>query len=317
MIRCKKRTPGWLFAATILVTTVVARLGQLWPPIQALGLERAAPFAVGLAVVPAAFAISFWWDRTRFGCLATAVAVFLPAALAWRGTETCRVIDIDLRPLSIGLSSGQFEILDALKTQTSPAARILVEDLDESRPGWNWTALIPRLTDRACLGGLDGAACVDLSYCGLRHGRLNDRPLGELSDDDLAEICRVYNIGWVLSRSPATTDRWKAWGRVSEIGRFDSDGPVVLLAIDRPKSFILTGSATLACADRREIVLNDVVASPDGDLLLSFHYQPGMSVSPPTVTIEDAQDPHDPTRFIRLRVNSGRGAARVVIRWDP
>ena len=30
-----------------------------------------------------------------------------------------------------------------------------------------------------------------------------------------------------------------------------------------------------------------------------------------------AMDPNDPTRFLRLRVNAGRGVARVVIRWDP
>ena len=58
------------------------------------------------------------------------------------------------------------------------------------RPGWTWTALLPRLTGRVFLGGLDGGACVDLSYCGLNRGRLNHRPLAELTDDDLAEACR-------------------------------------------------------------------------------------------------------------------------------
>ena len=92
---------------------------------------------------------------------------------------------------------------------------------------------------------------------------------------------------------------------------------MVLLAIDRPKSFVLSGSATLAQADRRQIVLTDLVASPDGDVLLSFHFQPEMRVAPPTVVLGEARDPKDPTGFIRLRVVSGRGAARVVIRWDP
>ena len=53
--RFRRRTSAWLFAATIVFVAAVARLGQVWLPVQALGLERAATFAVGLAVVPAAF----------------------------------------------------------------------------------------------------------------------------------------------------------------------------------------------------------------------------------------------------------------------
>ncbi len=317
MTQLKKRTPAWLFAATILVVVAVARLGQLWPPIQTLGLERAAPFAVGLAVVPSAFALSAWWDRIILGRIATAVAALIPVGLAWGGRDYFDTLELRLEPLPTGLTSGQQDLVEALKERTTPDARILVEDSDGSQPGRNWTALLPRLTGRAFLGGLDGGECVELKYCGLRQGQLNDRPLAELSNADLAEICRIYNIGWVMTRRPASTARWKVWEKVKEIGRFDDGGEVVLLAIDRPKSFILSGAATLVQADRRQIVLTDLTTAADGELLLSFHFQPGMRVAPPTVIVDGAEDPHDPAKFIRLRVTSGRGVARVIIRWDP
>jgi hypothetical protein len=317
MTRLRRRTSAWLFAVTILAAAAVARLGQLWPAVHALGLDRAAPFAVGLAAVPAAFALSAWWDRARIGWLATVAVSLIPAVLAWAGDDECRKAHLSIDPLRIGLTTGQQELVEALATRTTTDARILIEDPDVSGPGWNWTALLPPLTGRAFLGGLDGGACVDLTYGGMSRGRLNGRPVTELTDDDLAEVCRVYNLGWVVARTPAAIARWKTWGRVSEVVRFDDGGDVVLLAIDRPKSFVLSGSATLAQADRRQIVLTDLVASPDGDVLLSFHFQPEMRVAPPTVVLGEARDPKDPTGFIRLRVVSGRGAARVVIRWDP
>jgi hypothetical protein len=316
MTRLKRRTSAWLFAVTILTAAAAARLGQLWPPVHALGLDRAAPFAVGLAVIPAAFVLAAWWDRARIGWLATVAVALVPAALAWAGDDDCRKAHLSLDPLRLGLTPGQDEWIHALVARTTADARILVEDPDASGPGWNWTALLPSMTGRAFLGGLDGGACVELVYCGLGRGRLNGRPLAEYSDDDLAEFCRLYNIGWVVAHGPAAA-RWKAWSKVTELARFDDGAGAVLLAIDRPKSYVLSGTATVAAADRRQIVLTDLVASPDGDVLLSFHHQPGLRVSPPTVVLGEARDPKDPTGFIRLRIVSGHGAARVVIRWDP
>ena len=52
----------------------------------------------------------------------------------------------------------------------------MIEDADPTRPGWNWTALLPVLTDRAYLGGLDPGACVEHTFVGMRDGRLNGRP---------------------------------------------------------------------------------------------------------------------------------------------
>lgn len=317
MTRLKRRTPGWLFAGTILIVVAVARLGQLWPPIQALGLDRGAPFAVGLAIVPSAFALTALVDRVRIGRWATTSAVLIPALFAWGPPDPARALDLRLDALPMGFTPGQVELIRAIEERTTPDARILIEDPPVNPVGWNWTALLPRLTARSFLGGLDGGACVDLAYSGLRGGRLNDRPLGELSNEELAEVCRLYNVGWVLARSPVTTARWKAWDRVREVGRYDDRGEVVLLAIDRTPSYVLAGAATLVQADRRQIVLSDVTANAEGEVLLSFHYQPGMRVTPATVTLEPANDPSDPAGFIRLRMVSGRGVARVHIRWDP
>jgi hypothetical protein len=317
MTRFRRRTSAWLFAITIPLVVAVARLGQLWPPVQGLGLDRAAPFAVGLAVVPAAFVCSVWEARVPVIRLAILAAVSLPGGIAWFAPEWSQSLTPGLDPLPIGLSPGRVELVESLRDRTTNDARVLIEDPDGAPPGWNWTALLPRMTGRAYLGGLDGGACVDLSYCGLRRGRINGRALSGLSDDELAELCRIYNIGWVVTRTPETAARWKAWGKVTELGRYDDNGEVLLLAIDRPKSYVLSGTATLVHADRLQIVLTDVTASPDGDVLLSFHHQPGMHVTPPTVMLDEAKDPNDPTRFLRLRLSAGRTIARVVIRWDP
>jgi hypothetical protein len=316
LARFKRRTSAWLFGSGVIAVSAVARLGQLWPPVQALGLDRAAPLAVGLAVVPAAHAVTAW-EWFPVGRLFAAVTAGLPLAIATTDGEWGRCLDLAFDPVDTGLTTGQQNLVAAIRQHTTPEARILLEDPDSPQPGWNWTALLPRLSDRAFIGGLDGDACVDLSYCGLRRGRLNGRPLADLTDAELAELCRVYNVGWVVARYKDSIARWKAWGAVTELGRYEDNGEVVLLAIDRPRSFVLSGAAATVHADRRQIVLTDVVANADGELLLSFHHQQGMQVTPPPVWIDEAVDPNDPTKFLRLRLPPGRSVARIVIRWVP
>ena len=48
-----------------------------------------------------------------------------------------------VEPFQMGLTPGQQQIVQMLKHRTGPAARILIEDGDPTKPGWNWTAKIP------------------------------------------------------------------------------------------------------------------------------------------------------------------------------
>ena len=114
-----------------------------------------------------------------------------------------RAARVDAEPLLIGLTDDQHALLTVLRDQTTPEARILWDEIAENRPGWNWSALLPMLTGRDFLGGLDPDSGVEHSYCALCSRQLTGRMLADWSDGDLEVFCRWYNVGWVVARSPA------------------------------------------------------------------------------------------------------------------
>ena len=79
----------------------------------------------------------------------------LRRALASAGVPVAAALGLDLSALPVGLSPDRRQLADGLRRLTTPDARILLEDPDPAQPGWNWTALLPGLTGRAFLGGLD------------------------------------------------------------------------------------------------------------------------------------------------------------------
>lgn len=325
MLYAGKRTAAALFLFTGCAAAVVARLGQVWPTLVAGGADRAAPLVAAVAVVPAASIVSAWWEATRAGRAAVLAAVAVPAVAGWAGgwAEPVRLaLGLALDPLPLGLTADQAEFARGLAAATTPDARILLEEPDTIRPGWNWTVLLPALTGRTFLGGLDPDACFEHAFCGMRHDRLNGRPVGDWTDAELAEFCRRYNVGWVACRSPAAAARWRTVPGAKEVGRFRDGGGVVLYALDRPRSFVLTGRATWVGADRQRVVLTDVVPAeapgPDGGrawvVVLSLHHQHGLRVSPGVVWVERDPDPFDPIPMVRLRLPGPM--SRVVLSWE-
>src|SRR5262249_3980377 len=156
-------------------------------------------------------------------------------------------------------------------------------------------ALLPGLTGRAFLGGLDDDAGIEHSFCGLRYGKLNGRPLGEWSDADLATFCHWYNVGWVVCRSPVAAERRGRVPAARPVARWKEGGqPVVVLALDRPRSFVLSGSARWEEATPTRIALADVHPDAAGWVTLSLHHEEGLRVYPSYIQVLSVIDPHDP-----------------------
>ena len=73
---------------------------------------------------------------------------------------------------------------------------------------------------------------------------------------------------------------------------------------------MLKGSARWISADANAVVLGDVTPR-DGYVVLSLHYQVGLTASPARVEVQEEIDPHDPIRFVRLYVTDP--VARVTL----
>ena len=201
-------------------------------------------------------------------------------------------------PLQLGLDDDRQAIVEAMRQHTTSAARILWEDHATSPLASHWTPLLPLLTERAYIGGLDAESGIEHATNGLIDGVLMGQPIRDWSDDDLREYCRRYNIGWVACTSPAACARLRSWPRAhrlatlppSEVGQ----SPGCLFAVRRDAySFALTGSAHWLDADLQRIVLGDVIPPRDGSdhhgkkqIQLSLHYQAGMRVAPSRVVLD-------------------------------
>lgn len=323
--RANRKTAPALLVLTGLLAFCIARLGQTWPPLANGGAERAAPLVAALAVLPAAWMAQTIGKTLPYRSLLLLIIVLLPAIAGWGGYATGPLrysLGLRTERIAMGLNAEQEKLVKEIATRTTREGRILIEDGPSIGTSWNWTALLPMYTERAFLGGLDPDARFEHAFCGLRSDRMNGKLLAEWTDIEMLECCRRYNIGWVVCRTNTTADRWRKVASVREISQF-GDG-MILFQIVRDCSFVLVGSAKWEQADRKKVVLTDIVPAdsphPDGGpipakvIVISLHYQAGLRVSPNVVTVERDPDPHDPIPMIRLRMNGPM--SRLVISWE-
>ena len=296
--RSGNRAAAGLFVVAVAVCVVVARLLAAWPRVPADAPDRVVPLAAALLVVPAALGAWKVLERGQLAAVGAVVAVLGLLVVGWAdGPERPLASAAGLRtdPAVVGLSDDQRAVVAALRDHTTAEARILWDDTTDHRPGWNWTALLPVLTDRAYLGGLDHEAGMEYSFCGMREGRLNGRQLSLWTDAELAAFCHWYNVGWVVCRGSPAADRWGKLPMARAIARLKEGGqPVTVFALDRPRSFVLSGSAKWEEATPTRISLTDVTPDASGYVVLSLHHMEGMRIYPSYVNLPD-RDRHDAT----------------------
>ncbi|MDY3559695.1 hypothetical protein R5W23_000709 [Gemmata sp. JC673] len=324
------RAAAWLSLLTAVLAVCAARLAATWPRVPPEVPTRVAPFALALLTPAAAFGVWEVMRRARAGGAGVALcaaALFLVGWADGPGAPLANLAGVRTQPFLLGLTPEQQRLVDALREHTTPAARILWEEAGE-RSGGNWSVLLPLYTGRAFLGGLDTDSEIDHGYCGLRNQCLSGRPLAEWTDKELSEFCRWYNVGWVVCRTPGTAERWARCAEVNERGekrplaravaRFTENGqPVVLLALDRPLTFVLDGRAVLESADAKRIVLTNVEPNALGYVDLSFHHFEGLhphpSYLPPLLKCSNPVT-RDPVDHIRIWMPGP--VPRIVLVWE-
>src|SRR5262249_52237392 len=159
------------------------------------------------------------------------------------------------KPLAIGLGADRPGTARAPQAATPAEARIPGGEPPRDVRG---TALLPLLTGRSFLGGLDPDCGLEHAFAGLGGGRLAGRTLAEWSDAELESFCRRYNVGWVVCRTEAAGTRFAAWPPAQLVGPLPDGG--LLFEVGRARSFVLKGRATAVRADWRRIALDDVEA---------------------------------------------------------
>jgi hypothetical protein len=293
--------------------------GLIWQPLSRLGTERLLVPALWFAVLPtvhaAGMAIRFAERLAGNPARGAVVGCWLVVVLMvgvrnYLSPLAARCVRSS--PFIIGLSQEQQAVIETLRARTHHHARILWEDHHEPPDGSRWTALLPLLTDRFFMGGLDPDCGIEHSFAGLVEQTLAGRPIREWTNAELDEFCRKYAIAWVVCRSPASVERFRKWDGTIAVTPLADEKEGWLITL-KPRSFILKGQGRIIAADSRRITLADLVPE-DGRVLLSLHYQAGIQASPSRVQVEREIDPYDPIPFIRLRLPGP--VARVSLTWE-
>jgi hypothetical protein len=91
---------------------------------------------------------------------------------------------------------------------------------------------------------------------------------------------------------------------------------VVFYVLDRPLSFILSGTATWESANTRRVILTNVVPNAEGEVKLSLHMLKGLRVSPSYIIVEPMQDRtcRDPVDHVKLHVPGP--VPRLTLMWE-
>jgi hypothetical protein len=296
---------------------LLSLVGMAWRALGRLGTTQLYLPALLFATIPAVYALVYvlnWLTpRVRTAANNVAVAGCVVIALGigtgkWSAGTGASLLQAT--PLTIGLSDSQRSAVEAIGKHTSQEARILWEETSAPSDSSCWTALLPILTDRAYIGGLGSRLCIEHAFPCLIDQSLAGRCLRETSDAELDGFCRRYNVGWVVCQSPEAIARFRDYAKARPSASLEGIG---LLFDLRARSFVLKGQARVLQADSEKIALMDVLPE-DGKVILSFHYQAGMQVSPGRVQIEREPDARDPVPFIRLRMPDP--ASRLTITWD-
>ncbi|MBA4186833.1 MAG: hypothetical protein C0467_02325 [Planctomycetaceae bacterium] len=318
--RSGHRSAAALSLLSAVLAVAVARVSGAWPGLPPGISDRLVVLAAGFLILPTTFGAWLILERCRLAGVATGVALAGLLLVAWADGQRrplASTLGIAARPLVVGFTVEQRDIITVLKQHTTNEARILWDETTDQRAAWNWSALLPVATDRSFLGGLDPDAGMEHSYCGMCDRQLTGRGLGEWGNSDLLAFCRWYNVGWVVARSPAVIERWAKCPKARVVVQLMEGGrPVVLYAVDRPLSFVLAGTATWHAADSRRVVLTNVVPNAEGEVQLSLHMIEGMRAFPTYVEVKELKDPtgRDPIGLIRLKIPGP--TPRLTLTWD-
>jgi hypothetical protein len=299
--------------------------GAVWEPLGRLGLCQLLLPALWFACLPAAVALARGLALARRwgGAASPAVLCAAAPALLWLTAPAPAVEWAEQfthpRPLSTAPGEEERALVELLCQRTDGSARVLWEDLPRDRKASRWPALLPLLTERSFIGGLDAEAAIEHATCGLIAGQLAGRPLAEWTDAELADYCRRYNVGWVVCFSPESRRRFASWPAAGQGHSGPADGAPCLFTLKREHNFALEGSARWRSAGPEGVLLADVEprlapGAEEGEVVLSLHYQAGMRARPSRIRLEPALDPRGAIPFVRLRLKEPVG--RVFITWE-
>ncbi|MEJ2721355.1 MAG: hypothetical protein P8181_09475, partial [bacterium] len=206
------------------------------------------------------------------------------------------------------------ELLDALSTNLDHSARLMIEDgpaalYDEVHlPG-----ILPVVTGVEQIGGPYPYTFIAHHFATFQTDFAMGRPLASFSADEFREYLDLYNVGWIVTASPAGHDGivrlLNAGGNLDDGGGIVWSSPrYTLWRLNRPRSFTDNPDDRVRAGYNRIEI--ELAAIPER-FLLRYHWDRGVKAAPPAVVLKE-RVLDDPVPFIVVDPN---GASSIVIKY--
>ena len=155
------------------------------------------------------------------------------------------------------------------------------------------SAFLPHLTGRQLIGGPINLYNDRHHFAEFHSGKLFKRDIGSITDDELRNYLRLYNIGAVVAFHPASIKKLLSIpGLVTVDQRI---GPIYLMKVNQPLSWFVEGDGQVQTSANR-LELRDLNGR---EIVLKYHWLENLSATP-AVKIVPIQLADDPIPFIKL-----------------
>ena len=297
LIRSEHRRFGLAAATTIALLFALAYFGSFmsffrgWQPL------RFKVAADVFLILPAAYIAAYVWaapSSSRHRLIAGTLAFLGFAGFVINLVQTEARGKMHLRTELVPEIRA---IIDWVKDETFPNSRVLFEESgDESGFVYNGmylSSFIAHWTGRQLIGGPINLYNDRHHFAEFHSGKLFKRDIGQLSDDEIRNYFRLYNIGAVVAFHPASIKKLLAVPELVELKQ--RIGPVHLMRVNRPSGWFIQGQGKIEAAPGR-LRFSAVSGS---DVTVKYHWIAGLAGSP-SVRIAPLKVGDDPIPFIRV-----------------
>jgi hypothetical protein len=304
-----RRAVGIMLASASIALFMVTYFGALAPFMKSWQpLRFKVPLDLFLAV-GAAYGATTWLIAPR-ASRPRLVPALLGCGLATFAINLAQTESTGRLQLRSQLIPELSAIVEWIGRETPTNARLLFEESgDESGFVYDRTylsSLLPSLTGRQLIGGPINLYNDRHHFAEFHSGKMFKKNVQSISDEELRNYLRLYNIGAVVAFDPASIERLQSIPGLVTIEQ--RVGPIHLMKVNQPLTWFLAGEGKVK-ADFNRLELSDLKGN---EVTLKFHWVEGLTAEPPT-NIEPVRMADDPIPFIKL-INPPSGLTLRVAR---
>jgi hypothetical protein len=297
LLKNEYRALGVLLAGALITLCIVSYFGSLMPLLRGWQpLRFKVPFDLFLALATA-YLLAEWRAKRLLALPAYAVPLLLVIGAISFVMNLLITESRGRMKLRTQIPAQINAIVDWIGRETPSDARVLFEESGDETgfiyDGIYLSSLVPHLTGRQLIGGPINLYNDRHHFAEFHSGQMFKKDVQTLTDGDLRDYLRLYNIGAVVAFHPASLRRLQAIpGLVTLEQRI---GPVHLMKVNQPLTWFVAGKGKVKAGLNR-LELSEITGDA---VILKYHWVEGLTASPPA-KIEQVKMLDDPIPFIKL-----------------